>query len=156
MDTKMFNGGVSADDRGTVRFVNDFDFKDVKRFYHVTNHRQGFIRAWHGHKLEGKYVYAVKGTFLIGVVPLVPVKDTPAEEPPIFDTRAVPTKYILSDHKPSVLWIPPMYANGFKSLTDDGHLIFFSTSTLEQSKGDDIRWGYDAFGYGKFWEEEFR
>jgi dTDP-4-dehydrorhamnose 3,5-epimerase len=28
------------------------------------------------------------------------------------------------------------------SLTDDTRLIFFSTSTLEESKGDDVR--YDA------------
>ena len=37
-------------------FVNDFNFENVKRFYQVENHRQGFIRAWHGHKKEGKYI----------------------------------------------------------------------------------------------------
>ena len=43
-------GGIAVDDRGQLRFVNDFNFANVKRFYQVENHRQGFIRAWHGHK----------------------------------------------------------------------------------------------------------
>ena len=63
-------GGVAVDDRGSVRFVNDFDFKNVKRFYQVSNHKEGFIRAWHGHEREGKYVYVAKGSALIGAVKL--------------------------------------------------------------------------------------
>ena len=63
-------GDISVDDRGRVSYINDFDFKDVKRFYMVENHEKGFIRAWHGHKNEGKYVYVVSGTALVGVVNL--------------------------------------------------------------------------------------
>ena len=48
-------------------------------------------------------------------------------------------RFVLSAKKPSVLFIPPGYANGFMSLTDDLKLMFFSTSTLEESLGDDIR-----------------
>ena len=36
--TQVLNGGVFTDDRGESRFVNDFDFKNVKRFYQVENH----------------------------------------------------------------------------------------------------------------------
>ena len=61
-DIAILDGGIATDDRGCVRFVNDFNFKGVKRFYQVENHRQGFIRAWHGHKKEGKYVYTVLNT----------------------------------------------------------------------------------------------
>ena len=43
--TNLFIGGQAVDDRGTVSFVNDFDFNNVKRFYQVENHRRGFIRA---------------------------------------------------------------------------------------------------------------
>jgi dTDP-4-dehydrorhamnose 3,5-epimerase len=46
---------------------------------------------------------------------------------------------VLSAKKPSVLFIPPGYANGFMSLTAQLKLMFFSTSTLEESAGDDIR-----------------
>jgi dTDP-4-dehydrorhamnose 3,5-epimerase len=48
----------------------------------------------------------------------------------------------MSAVKPSVLYIPAGYANGFMSLTEDTKLMFFSKATLEQSSGDDIR--YDA------------
>ena len=67
---EIFEGKIIADDRGTVRFINDFNFVGVKRFYQVENHRRGFIRAWHGHRKEGKYVYVVNGAALIGVVNL--------------------------------------------------------------------------------------
>lgn len=121
---KIFDGGLAVDDRGTVTFVNDFDFKDVKRFYMVQNHTKGFVRAWHGHKKESKYVLVVRGSILIGVMPLA---------------GGQATTHVLSDRKPQVLFIPKGHYNGFKTLTDDAQVMFFSTSTLEESKGDDIR-----------------
>jgi dTDP-4-dehydrorhamnose 3,5-epimerase len=139
-NTQVLNGGVFTDDRGRIRFVNDFDFKDVKRFYQVENHRQGYIRAWHGHVNEGKYVYVAKGSALIGAVPMD-------------DQSAEPQKFIVSEHNPKVLWIPPNYANGFKNLEEDTRIIFFSTSTLEEGKGDDIRFPYDHWN---IWEEDYR
>jgi len=66
--TQVLNGGLAVDDRGSVSFVNDFTFEGVKRFYQVENHRKGFIRAWHGHQKEGKFVYVTNGSALIGVV----------------------------------------------------------------------------------------
>ena len=118
-------------------------FEGVKRFYEVENHRRGYIRAWHGHKNEGKYVWASGGTFLIGVVPL------DAKQGDITSVR----KIILSELKPNILWIPPGYYNGFMNLTEGGRLMYFSTSTLEESAGDDIRLPYDAWN---IWEDDYR
>lgn len=136
---KLITGGVAVDDRGSLRFVNDFDFSGVKRFYQVQNHRRGFIRAWHGHKIESKYVYVVKGSAIIGAVPL--------EGDPIV------VKFTLSDKSPRVLYIPNNYANGAMTLEEDTIIQYFSTSTLEQSKGDDIRFPYDKWN---IWQEDFR
>ena len=47
-------GGLAVDDRGSLKFINDFALAGYKRFYVVENHKQGFIRAWHGHKHEAK------------------------------------------------------------------------------------------------------
>ena len=127
---ELINGGVAVDDRGQLSFVNDFDFTDVKRFYMVENHEQGFIRAWHGHKKEGKYVYVPSGAILIGTVNL--------------ETEEV-ERFVLSSSKPQVLYIPPGYANGFMNLQDNTKVIFFSTSTLKESMGDDIRFEYDKW-----------
>jgi dTDP-4-dehydrorhamnose 3,5-epimerase len=137
-ELKILNGGIAVDDRGSVRFVNDFNFTDVKRFYHVENHRRGFIRAWHGHKKEGKYVYVCSGSALVGVVDM--------------ETEKI-EKFILSDKSPKILWIPPGKFNGFKSLEENTKIIFFSTSTIEESMGDDIRESHDRWD---IWGEDFR
>ena len=136
--TKLINGGLSVDDRGSVRFVNDFNFDGVKRFYQVENHSKGFIRAWHGHKKEGKYVYVVNGSALIGVVNM--------------DSEEI-NKFVLSSQTPKVLWIPPGHYNGFKSLEENTKILFFSTSTIEESLGDDIRESHDKWN---IWEEDYR
>lgn len=142
-ELKILKGGLAVDDRGSVRFVNDFDFKNVKRFYQVENHRRGFIRAWHGHQKEAKYVYVTSGSALVGVAPLDSQKG---------DLTNV-KKFVLSDKSPSILYIPANNFNGFMNLEENTRVIFFSTTTLEQSLGDDIRKEYD---YWDIWQEDFR
>lgn len=131
---RLMEGALAADDRGFVGFVNGFDFAGVKRFYTVANHRQGFVRAWHAHKKEAKFVTVVRGAALIGAV-AIDHWETPS-------ASLVPQKFVLSGHKPAVLYIPSGYANGFMSLSADTLMMFFSTSTLDESKGDDYR--FDA------------
>jgi len=131
---RMMDGGLSVDDRGEVGFVNDFRFEGVKRFYTVTNHKAGFVRAWHAHRNEAKFVTVIKGAALVGAVKI--------------DDWSAPSKklevrrFVMSDKKPQVLFIPAGYGNGFMSLTSDAKLMFFSTSTVEESRNDDVR--YDA------------
>lgn len=130
----LIEGGRAVDDRGSVSFVNGFGFERVKRFYAVENHRAGFVRAWHGHRHEAKYVYAARGA---AVVAAVRIDDWERPSPGLPVER-----FVLSADKPSVLYIPAGHANGFMSLSANMLLLFFSTTTLDQSKGDDIR--YDA------------
>jgi dTDP-4-dehydrorhamnose 3,5-epimerase len=144
-EPKLIAGNIGIDDRGEVGFVNDFDFAGVKRFYTVRNHRRGFVRAWHAHRREAKYVTATSGAALVGVVP-IDDWEHPSKDLPVL-------RFVLSAHKPSVLYIPAGYANGFMSLTGDAMLMFFSTSTLEQSKGDDIRF---PARYWDIWSAEER
>lgn len=127
----LFVGDLAVDDRGQVGFVNSLELSAVKRFYTVTNHRSGFVRAWHAHRREAKYVMVVRGAAVVGVAEI-----DDWEQP---SKVARTWRYVLSALKPSVLYIPPGYANGFMSLTKDATLIFFSTATLEESKVDDIR-----------------
>lgn len=146
MESKIIIGGIATDDRGSVRFVNDFNFENVKRFYQVQNHKRDFIRAWHGHKIEGKYVYVAKGSALIGAVPLDMMINKNIDDSKII-------KVVLSSNNPKILYIPPGYANGFKSLEEDTILQFFSTSTLEESLNDDMRFDYD---FVNIWKEDYR
>lgn len=134
VEPRLIRGALVADDRGDVAFVNDFDFAGVKRFYLVSNHTAGFVRAWHAHRHEAKYVTVVQGAMLIACV-RIDDWEKPSPDLPV-------QRFVLSAKTPAVLFIPAGYANGNMSLTADAKAIFFSTSSLEESKGDDIR--YDA------------
>jgi dTDP-4-dehydrorhamnose 3,5-epimerase len=135
---QLIRGGIAVDDRGDVSFVNDFDFSQVQRFYMVANHRRGFVRAWHAHKNEGKYVLVVKGAALVCGVE-IDDWTTPSKNSEIH-------RFVLGEKSPSVLYLPPGYANGFMSLTEDTKILFFSTSKLEDSLDDDYR--FDA----RYWD----
>jgi len=130
----LIEGNLFIDDRGEVGFVNDFDMRRLRRFYTVTNHKIGFIRAWHAHKKESKYVTVISGAAIIATVKIDNWKN-PSKELNVH-------RHVLSAVKPSVLYIPNGYANGFMTLRENSILMFFSTSTLEESRGDDYR--YDA------------
>lgn len=137
-EPRLIEGGLAIDDRGTLAFVNGFSFNDVRRFYIVANHRPGFVRAWHGHRREGKWVTAVDGEAIVCAV-RVDDWEKPSKDAPVY-------RYVLSAAKPAVLQIPAGYANGFMTLTNNAKLFFFSSATLEESKNDDVR--FDA----RYWD----
>ncbi|MEM2144978.1 MAG: dTDP-4-dehydrorhamnose 3,5-epimerase family protein [Candidatus Jordarchaeaceae archaeon] len=144
-EPRLIKGGIVVDDRGLISFVNDFDFHGVKRFYMVQNHCRGFIRAWHGHRLESKYVLVIKGSALVCAV-AVDNWVNPSKDAKVW-------RFVLSEITPAVLYIPAGYANGAMSLTEDAKIIYFSNRTLEESLKDDIRFPFD---YWNPWEVEKR
>jgi dTDP-4-dehydrorhamnose 3,5-epimerase-like enzyme len=143
---KLIHGDNFIDDRGVVTFCNHFDFIGVKRFYQITHDKPKTIRAYHGHRLEGKYFQVISGTCLIGVIPL-----THGDKIELDTLKG--QKFFLSDRKPQILWIPPGYANGIMNLTENMDIMIYSTSTLQESQGDDIRFDYLKWD---IWKEEPR
>lgn len=143
--TKLLEGSRFVDERGYLNFFNDLHLQDWKRFYFVENHEINFVRAWHGHKLEAKLVLAISGVALISTVKI----DDWASP----NRNLEPSKVVLSSEKPTALFIPPGFANGFKNLTSDTKLMFLSSSTLEESKVDDFRYAWD---YWNPWDRNFR
>ena len=141
----QIKGGKAVDDRGVLTFINDLNLDGFKRFYVVENHEQGFIRAWHGHLRETKAITVVKGSILVGAV-----KMTDATNP---DKSVIPTRYVVSADTPSIVLIPSGYANGFKTLTQDAIVLIFSSSSLDESQGDDFRFDFD---YWNVWDIEQR
>jgi dTDP-4-dehydrorhamnose 3,5-epimerase len=130
-EPRLIKGGIAVDDRGIVTFVNDFDLAGTRRCYTIRNHRKGYVRAWHGHKVEAKYFTVVRGAMLICGVRIDnwehPSKDLPVH------------RFVLSEQSPAVLHFPAGFANGMMSLTDDAQLLVFSTTTLQESLNDDFR-----------------
>lgn len=139
----IFPGGLAQDKRGQVSFVNDFDFKDVKRFYQIKNSPSEPIRAFHGHMKEAKYFYVASGSILLVAAKLDNPKN-PSKSNPVF-------RNIISAKKPTVVHIPIGYANGFKSLEKNTVVLVFSTSSLSESQGDDYRYPANYWG-GNVWK----
>lgn len=137
-EPRLIEGALAIDDRGSVAFVNDFNFDGVRRFYVVSNHRRGLVRAWHAHRKEAKFITVLSGAAVVGAVAI----DDWQHPSPTAEVH----RYVLSAAKPAVLHVPHGYANGFMSLTSDAKVAFFSTATLAESREDDVR--YDA----RYWD----
>jgi len=144
-EPRLIKGGLAVDDRGEISFVNDFDFAGVKRFYTIQNHQPGYVRAWHGHRKEGKYFLVLKGAMLICGVE---IDDWEKPSPHLKIHR-----HVLSEKSPAVLYLPPGYANGLMSLTADAKVLVLSTATLQEGMADDIRF---PARYWNPWEIEER
>ena len=145
MEPKIINGNRIYDNRGSLRFSNDLEFKDIKRFYIVHNYSKNFIRAWHGHLNEEKYIGCIKGTFQVSAVKLDNL-EKPNKNNKVYN-------YFLNQNNSNFIHIPKGYANGSMSLEENSELLIFSTSSLEESLKDDFR--YEA-KYWNPWNIEFR
>lgn len=134
MTPKLIEGGNFSDNRGTLSYVNDFSFKDIERFYIISNSDTHPVRAWQGHKLDAKNFYCLSGSFRIHYVKIDnwenPSKDLVVET------------VILTVSESKMLHIPAGYANAIESLELDSKLISFSTLPLSNVSEDDVR--YDA------------
>ena len=119
----LIEGNIHIDERGIVRFVNDFDMSKVARMYCIEP-KMGVVRAWQGHKLEKKWFYVAKGSFLIKTVEMDSLNKV---------------EYLLSSTESIVLEIGGGYYNGFETLEKGSVLMVFSDFSMEDSKNDDFR-----------------
>ena len=127
----LIQGGYAVDDRGAVAFINELNLHGYRRFYTVVNHRQGFVRAWHGHRHEAKAVVVMSGAAIIAAVE-IDDWETPSKDLSVF-------RFTLSGVRPSAVIIPAGFANGFMTLTSESLICFFSSTSVEESVNDDIR-----------------
>lgn len=127
----IIKGGAFVDPRGSMRFVNDFRFGDVKRFYFIKHPDTSVVRAWQGHQFEKKYFYPISGSFVVAWVKiddfLNPSKDL------------IPEFHILSSQNSEIVSVPKGYANGLKALEPNSELMIFSDMKLEESVNEKIR-----------------
>lgn len=138
--------GQAIDDRGVLSFINEIDLSKVKRVYAVENFSTDTVRAFHGHMHEEKFVMVVKGAII-----LASAKILERQRGILYDFQRV----ILSDKNFSIAHVPAGRANGFRALEPGTKVLFFSTSTLEESKLDDIRYDANYFG-ADVWEVKNR
>jgi len=135
----IIKGGTFTDKRGSMRFVNDFHFEEVKRFYLIKHPDTSIVRAWQGHRLGKKYFFPVAGSFVVAWV-----KIDDFENPSL---NLIPEYHILSTGTSEILSIPKGYANGLKALKPDSEILVLSDKNLEESVYESDRypakWWFD-------------
>jgi dTDP-4-dehydrorhamnose 3,5-epimerase len=128
---EIIQGGTHNDARGKLTFFNDFNLKEVKRFYVIEHPDIEVVRAWQGHKIEQKWFYVLGGSFK--VILLQPDHwEDPSETLPL-------NEFILKAADNQVLHIPGGFVNGFKALESNSKMMVFSDFSIEEAGSDDWR-----------------
>ena len=144
---KLIKVNVSPDDRGEITHCNDFNFikRKIKRFYKIENHKTNFVRAWHAHKREKKYILILSGSIKVSLVKI--------------DNWKKPSKklkienFFLNDKCPQILYIPGGYAHGTQNLKKNTSFLVYSNFSIDESLKDDFRYPYN---YWDNWKINFR
>ena len=122
MEVELIQGGSYADARGSLRFCNDFDMSEVKRFYTISNSAAEPQRGWIMHKRETKWLFPLRAKTKVGV------EKVGGER----------ISYLLDAAEPCVLHIPP---NHWFCIEQDGtaEVQVFSDCRPGEFKDDDFR-----------------
>ena len=136
---QILNANRSYDDRGDILYCNEFDLvqKKIKRFYQINNNNINFVRAWHGHKKEDKFLLVLKGAFKICAVK-VDNWENPSLKLPV-------KEFVVNANSPKIIYIPGGFAHGTQNLKSGSTLMVFSTFSLKQTIKDDYRFKSDLW-----------
>lgn len=130
-------GGIARDQRGQVRFVNDFDMEVVKRFYIIKNANTEIIRGWRAHKIEQRWFYVLSGSIDVSVIRIDNWESA--------SRNLSVEKVSLSAHDLKVLHVPNGYGTAFKSISLDAELLVFADSSIHEAWKDDYTWNLEYF-----------
>ncbi|WP_185218500.1 WxcM-like domain-containing protein [Sphingobacterium mizutaii] len=130
-------GGIAKDHRGQIRFVNDFDMSEVKRFYIIKNTDLELIRGWRAHRIEQRWFYVLSGSFKIDIVEIDNWEQASKD-------LAVKTEIVKSaDNK--VLHLTSGYGTAFQAIEEGSELLVFSDFGIENAPMDDYTYPLDYF-----------
>jgi len=130
-EPSVIKGGIHVDVRGLLRFCNDFDMSEVKRFYTISNSAEQPVRGWIGHKREAKWFFPLRGQTILDIEPM----DCSRVGHPEGEWLKT---YTLSAEVPSVLKVPP--ANWFRiKQCANAEVMVFSDCKLGEFEDDDLR-----------------
>ena len=134
-------GGKHEDTRGAMRFVNDFDMSEVKRFYTIANSAASPKRGWILHHRETKWFFPLRGTTTIYVESVGRVCPHTAEnknENSAVNLNLQPQPYILDASNPQILCVPPHH---WFLIEQDGtaEVQVFSNCRVNEFPNDDFR-----------------
>lgn len=136
-DVKVISGGIAADERGQIRFINQFDMTLVKRFYIIKNKDIELVRGWRAHKIEQRWFYVLSGSFMLSLV-----KIDNWENP---DSNLTIERKLLQAVDNEVINIPPGFGTAFKALEPESELLVFADYPISHAALDDHTWQLSQF-----------
>ncbi len=134
---QSITGGVAIDERGQIRFVNEFDMSLVKRFYIIKNADTELIRGWRAHRIEQRWFYVLSGSFEISIIK-IDDWDTPSRD---LDVQ----KEVLIADEFQILHVPAGYGTAFRALEDNSEILVFADHGIEHAPYDDYTWELEYF-----------
>lgn len=134
---KTITGGIAEDHRGHIRFVNDFDMTEVKRFYIIKNKDTELVRGWRAHKIEQRWFYVLSGSFVLDVVKI----DNWEMASPSLEVERI----VLKAEDKQVVHMPVGFGTAFQALEEGAELLVFADYGIEHAKNDDYTWSSDYF-----------
>ena len=136
MEPKLIKGNNHQDERGIIRYNNDFKALGTKRVYTIENVNTSFVRAWQGHKIEQRWFSAIAGSFTIKLVK-IDLWENPSKDLPVLE-------FFLSSENMDVLYVPAGYANSVQANEEQSKLLVFADFELGEVQ-DEFRFPTDYF-----------
>lgn len=133
----LIKGGIAKDHRGQIRFVNDFDMSEVKRFYIIKNIDTDLIRGWRAHRIEQRWFYPLSGAFEVKVIKI----DDWEKPSPELDIETI----VLKAEAHQLLHIPVGYGTALRALDENSELLVFADYGIDNAINDDYIWKLDYF-----------
>ena len=140
----------NQDDRGFLyEVVHNYDMEKFGQVYVVGNWCRKTVRGFHRHAELWDYFHIITGSALFVLVYQPDYQLDGGENdvivramlpPPVIET------FILSEHKPQVLTVPPGVWHGWISLSNDTRLLSTASTVYNKETPDEERVSADYFG----------
>lgn len=136
MVPKLILGDLYGDQRGVLRYNNDFDLLAIKRFYIIENQKIDFVRGWQGHKTERRWFSVMKGSVRIR---LIAVDNWENPNP---DLECL--EFVLTAIKLDILEVPAGYISSIQFMEEKGILSVMSDYLIGEIQ-DEYRYDINYF-----------
>lgn len=136
MKPAIIKGNRYKDDRGILKFNNDFDATEVKRVYTLQNVDSDFIRSWQGHQIEQRWFSSVLGSFKIKIIEPDNWRN-PSKNLPVVE-------FILTAKNLDILHVPAGYITSIQAMEENAILLVFADYKLDENN-DEYRFPSDYF-----------
>jgi len=133
---KLILGDCHSDNRGNIKYNNEFNTQAVKRIYTIENNSIQFIRRWQGHRVEQRWFTAIKGEFKIETIKIDNWKN------PSKDLKSLSFK--LTENTLDFLHIPQGNVTSIQAISEGAKLLVMSDYSLNEIN-DEYKLSSDYF-----------